>query len=940
MNNDNTLVLIDGHALAYRMFYAISANNFFTKEGEPTNATFGFTRHLLDWLTHPTPPHYLAVMFDVGKTFRDELYSAYKGTRAPMPDDLVVQIERIRQVVKALNIPVFEMDGYEADDLIGTVAQQATAQGVDVHIVTGDRDLLQLVRAGVVVELPGGREKSAPRLYDDQAIFDEYGLKPRQVVDWKALEGDASDNIPGVPGIGRVTAVKLLQKYETLDNIYQHLDELNPKTAAKLREFREQAYLGRTLATIITDIPIPFDLQAALLHDVTFDDALTLFSQLQFRTFSKLLLDFRAKSANENEIDQSPTPEPATPTTVPTHAVTVRTPQQLAELVSVLEQAQWIAFDTETTGLDRFSAEIVGISLATNSPTAYYIPVGHLAQPAQSTAGQMSLFATSPTRVSNQLTLDEVLTALRPILTNPQLPKVAHNAKFDMAMLQEAGVQVEGVQFDTMLAEWLCDPSSRMLGLKELARHRLGITMTEISALIGKGKQQINFGEVPLETAAEYAAADADMTLRLHQPLAQELEDKSLLPILELEMALIPVLVEMERVGIALDQPFFSRYSAEITQRLNELEEAVYLIVGKRFNLNSTQQLSDALFITLELPHKGLKKTASGHFSTAAGVLDDLLDVDERGIIKLIIEHRELSKLKSTYADALPSLINPRTGRVHTTFNQTGAATGRLSSNSPNLQNIPIRTQLGRKLRAGFVPPTGWQFIAADYSQVELRILAHVSGDETLVRAFHEDQDIHKTTAASVYSVPLESVTFEQRRFAKAVNFGLMYGMGPYRLARDSELTLAEAENYIKAYFERFPGVRRYLDETKEKARAQGYVETLFGRRQYYPILQREGGANPGDVAAAERAAINHPIQGTAADIIKRAMITLHQQLQAKRLQARLLLQIHDELILEAPQEEIEEVRSLLITTMSNACQLIVPLKVESNVGDNWYELK
>jgi DNA polymerase-1 len=609
-------------------------------------------------------------------------------------------------------------------------------------------------------------------------------------------------------------------------------------------------------------------------------------------------------------------------------------------MAAALEAADEISFDVETTGLDEQTAELVGVCLAVDPPVAYYVPVGHLAGEAQHAEGQMALFAGEAKLAQGQIPLETVIEAIRPAMTDPGIPKIAHNAKYDYAILQRYGLQVAPLGFDTMIAEWLCDPASKHLGLKDLAFHRLGVEMTEIRQLIGKGKEQKSFAEVPIEDAAPYGAADADMTLRLAVELRPEVERKGQEGLLrDLEMPLIPVLAAMEKEGVGVDVEFFSKMSVELTQRLAELQEQIFEIAGGAFNINSTQQLSDILFLRLNLPHEGLRKTKSGHFSTAADVLAGLKSVDESGIISAIVEFRELGKLKSTYVDALPQMINPRTGRIHTSFNQTGAVTGRLASSSPNLQNIPIRTEVGQQIRRGFVAREGWQFLAADYSQVELRVVAHISQDEALLEAFRQDQDIHSTTAAAVYGIPIEEVTYNQRRFAKAVNFGLIYGMGPFRLARDTELTLAEAEQYIEAYFQRFPGISRYLEKTKQQARSQGYVETLLGRRRYFPIYKATGRINRQVEMRAEREAVNHPIQGTAADIMKIAMIRLHQRLLASY-RARILLQVHDELVLEAPIEEVDHLRPLLVETMSSAFPLDVPLKVDTSTGGNWLELK
>jgi DNA polymerase I len=928
--SQHKLVLIDGHALAYRMFFALPLEAFTTKTGEPTNATYGFTRTLLDLVLSKNPPHYLAVSFDKGATFRDEIFEEYKGTREKMPDELDIQIKRIKEVVRALNIPVLELDGYEADDVLGTVARQAKDHDVPVHIITGDRDLLQLVDDNTSIELPTRGNRPAEIFADDESVTGYFGVPPHLVVDYKALVGDTSDNIPGIRGVGPKTAVKLLDQYGNLDNIFAHVDEIKGAIGKKVAEGREQAYLSHKLAQIVTDAPIQLDIGACVSQDFDPETVLNLFLELEFRSLTDTLLE---RIDNAEAIIEAASDHDAT------EVVIVRTEAQLAELVEKLNQAQVISFDVETTSLDKMRAELVGICLAVQSPVGYYIPVGHLDGEAQATSGQMNLFADSGAKLAEgQLPLQEVLDALRPPLTNSDIPKIAHNAKYDYTILDQYGLRVTPIGFDTMIAEWLTDPGSKHKGLKDLARHRLGIEMTDIDVLIGSGKKQRSFAEVAIEDAAPYGAADADITLRLVKPLRAEIEEKGLTKILDIEMPLIEILSDMEQAGIGIDLDFFRQMSQDLAARLEAVETAVFDIAGEPFNLNSSQQMSDILFGKLGLPRDGVSKTKSGHYSTAASVLESLRSADKTGIIKLILEHRELGKLKSTYVDALPELVNPNTGRLHTSFNQTGAITGRIASSNPNLQNIPIRSEIGQQIRRGFVARPDYYFLAADYSQVELRILAHISQDEALLEAFRQGQDIHRTTAAAVYGIDVADVDYNQRRFAKAVNFGLIYGMGAYRLSRDSDLTLAEAENYIKEYFARFPGIQTYLDQTKELAQRQGYVETLLGRRRYFPVFQGAGSRNRQARMRAEREAINHPIQGTAADIIKIAMINLHKRLEP--FGAHMLLQVHDELLLEVPATELDEVRKLVIEIMSGAYELDVPLKVDASVGQNWLELK
>lgn len=933
------LVLIDGHGLAYRMFFALNAQHFATRDQEPTNATYGFTRTLVALLNDRQPPDYLAVSFDLGMTFRHAKYADYKGTREKMPDDLSRQIGRIHQVLQAFNVPVLEMENYEADDILGTVAQIAGEMGLHTHIITGDRDLLQLVDEHTVVQLPGSRS-GEDQVFDVAAVKNKYGLEPGQLVDLKALIGDTSDNIPGVKGIGEKTATSLLQTYGTLDNIYAHLSEIsNARARTALEEGRDLAYLSYELGRIVRDVPITFNLDACRPTDYDRDTVAAIFRELEFRS---LIAQVPGAVA---ETGESPAPRPGQQLSLfggdtavapasakvqssPTNTIIVQDETTLAELARKLEQAEAIAFDTETTSTDQMRAELVGLSLAIQSGEGYYIPVGHKVDQ------------------EAQLPLKVVIEKLRPALTDPAIAKIGHNIKYDAIVLARHGIPVTPLSFDTMIGEWLINPSRSQgkLGLKAQAFIRLGIEMTEIEELIGSGKNQLTMDVVPVAQVAPYAAADADMTLRLWEQIKKELKQETGLEDLfyRIEMPLIPVLVDMEMAGVLIDVPFLEAMSKELRLILDDLMGRIKSIVGYEFNLNSTQQLSKALFEDLRLPTEGLKKTSSGHYSTAAGILEELQTRDPTGIIGLILEYREAEKLRSTYVDALPALVNPHTGRIHSSFNQTGAITGRISSSDPNLQNIPIRTDMGRRIRDAFIATPGYVLLAADYSQIELRILAHMSGDEALKRAFHEDQDIHATTAAAVNNIPIEQVTRTQRSFAKAVNFGLLYGMGAFRLARDSEMTLAEAEAFITAYFERFPRVRKYLDGTKKMAAEQGYVETLLKRRRYFPALQSQVTSRQAaiDRQAAEREAINMPVQGTAADIMKLAMVNLHAALRERGLGAKLTLQVHDELVLEVPEKEADETLELVKDIMENAYPLDVPLKVDANLGKNWGEVK
>lgn len=917
------LVLIDGHALAYRTYFALTragdGSRWITKSGEPTAGTYGFTSVLFRLLEQEAP-EYLAISFDTGRTFRDELYPEYKATRDKMPDDLRLQLDRIRQVVEAFEIPVLEAEGYEADDVLGTVARRAAEQGVEVVILTGDRDLLQLVGDGVRVRLAGQRLADAVD-YGPSEVVERLGLHPQQIVDYKALVGDSSDNIPGVRGIGEKTALELLRRYRSLDGIYQHLDELPQRTRALLEAGRSQAEMSRRLATIITDLPIEFDLESCRVRGYDRQRVADLFRELEFRSLLGRLPE--AEQTPRRQLHLFPTGQ-VEAGAGPTRAIVVNTAEALETLVEHLRRAQRIALDVETTSTDAVRARLVGLSLALREGEGYYLPVGH-----------DPVVAGSP-----QLPLEVVVQALRPSLSDPAVPKVGHNLKYDYTVLKRHGLQISPLSFDTMIAEWLIDPASRNLGLKNLAWARLGAEMTEIQSLIGSGRAQRSMADLPIGQVAAYAAADAEICLRLMPPLEQELREKNQLDLFDrLEMPLVTVLAEMELAGVSLDTEFLARMSADLAERLRQLEVRIFEQVGHRFNLNSTQQLAKALFDDLGLtpPDRG-RRTASGHYSTAASVLEEMRHTHP--VVDMILEHREIAKLKSTYTDALPQQVNPETGRVHTSYNQTGTVTGRLASSDPNLQNIPIRTELGQQIRRAFVAAPDHLLLSVDYSQIELRIVAHMAEDQAMIQAFLDDQDIHAATASAIYGVPLQAVTPELRRHAKAINFGLIYGMSPYGLSRSTELTLAEAERFVQAYFERFPGVRRYLDRTRQLAAERGYVETLLGRRRYFPELAR--GALPIPESArsrAEREAINAPIQGTAADITKIAMLRLPEALHQAGLHARMLLQVHDELVLECPKDELAATARLAQHVMQNAFELRVPLKTEARAGPNWSDM-
>lgn len=919
-----TLYLIDGHALAYRTYFAMTAtagDSMRTSKGEPTAAIFGFMSVLFR-LLEKEKPEYLAVAFDTGRTFRNDIFPEYKATRAKMPDELRGQIDRLREIIDSFDIPRLEKENAEADDVLGTIANQAVEKGLGVKIITGDRDLLQLVNDRILVNLPG-RSMADAMDYGIEDVVKKMGVPPEKIVELKALMGDSSDNIPGVPGIGEKSALNLLGSYSSIEEIYDHLEDVPQKFKAKLEKGKDLAFTSKDLARIRTDIDIMLDIDKASTSHLEFKAVETIFKELEFRTLLGRLRDLERQRGEFGPSEQlslfgEPVEKVGKLSLSAIETILVDSQEKLDQLIDDLKNSKWLSFDTETTDVDPNRANLVGISLATEPTKGYYIPIGHK-------TGE------------NQLPIEKIVNAIRPFMEDSKVNKVGHNLKYDGMMLSKYGIEVHPYIFDTMIAAWVVDPGTFNYGLKDLADQELNIQMTRIEELIGSGKSQKNMADVPASDVAGYAAADAAIPLALMPKLHQQLEKNNLLKVFdEIEMPLIPVLAKMELAGIALDKEFFTKMEDELAERLVEIESEVHKLVGYTFNINSTQQLSIALFETLGLESPTKKKTASGHYSTNAAVLEELQG--EHKVVDLLLEYRELSKLQSTYVKALPEQINPETGRIHTSFSQTGAVTGRLSSSNPNLQNIPTRTELGRKVRNGFIADPGCGLLAVDYSQVELRIVAHMSQDEAMLSAFKAGQDIHSTTAAAIYEIPLDQVSKEQRRHAKAINFGLIYGMSPFGLSRTTGLTLSEAENFVKAYFKRFPSVKEYLDGLKKMAMQQGYVETLLGRRRYFPNLSTTTNVNLRN--REEREAINAPIQGTAADILKIAMIKLASALQKSQLKAKILLQVHDELLLEVPENEHEETTKLVQSIMENAYQLSIPLSTEARWGKNWGSLE
>ena len=929
------LVLVDGSSYLYRAFHALPPLH--TSAGLPTGAVKGVLNMLLS-LRRQYPDSPFAVVFDAkGPTFRDELFEHYKSHRPPMPDDLRVQVEPLHACVRALGLPLLCMEGVEADDVIGTLARSSAAAARPVVISTGDKDMAQLVDGHITLV-----NTMTGSVLDCDGVKEKFGVGPELIIDFLALMGDKVDNIPGVPGVGEKTALGLLQGLNGgLDVIYANLEQVaglpirGAKTlAAKLVEHREMAYLSYQLATIKTDVALHIALDD--LHPATADRTalIELYRTLEFKSWLDDLLreakvaGIPAAGGPAAGIPVAGTPAldtstacdvaPADDAVAPqAHYETILEQGQFDVWLEKLEAAELFAFDTETTSLDAQQAELVGLSFAVSPFEAAYVPLAH-----------------SYMGVPEQLDRDAVLAALKPLLEDPAKAKVGQHAKYDMNVLAHYDIAVRGVAFDTMLESYVLDSTATRHDMDSLALKYLGHSTIRFEDIAGKGAKQLTFDQIALEQAGPYAAEDADVTLRLHQSLWEKLKAvPSLAGVLtDIEMPLVPVLARIERHGALVDARLLGLQSVELGEKMQQLERAAFELAGEEFNLSSPKQLGAILYDKLGLPV--LSKTAKGQASTAESVLAELAE-QGYALPQVLMNYRSVSKLKSTYTDKLPEQINPRTGRIHTNYHQAVAATGRLSSSNPNLQNIPIKTAEGRRIRQAFIAPPGYKLVAADYSQIELRIMAHLAQDEGLLDAFRHDRDVHRATAAEVFGVELEQVSAEQRRRAKAINFGLIYGMSAFGLAKQVGVDRKEAQAYIDRYFAHYPGVLAYMERTREQAAAQGFVETLFGRRLYLPEIQSKNGAMR---KAAERTAINAPMQGTAADIIKRAMVAVDSWLQEAGLDARMILQVHDELVLEVREDQVEALKTGLLPHMSGAATLDVPLLVEVGVGDNWDE--
>ncbi|MCD6060106.1 MAG: polymerase [Moraxellaceae bacterium] len=890
------LILVDGSSYLYRAFHAMPP--FTTRDGRPTGAIKGVV-NMLQKLIKTYGPTHIAVVFDAsGPTFRDDIYPEYKAHRPPMPDDLRSQVEPLHQLIRAMGLPMLCEPGVEADDVIGTLARQASRAGVPVLISTGDKDIAQLVDANVTLI-----NTMTDTVLDREGVIAKFGVPPECIIDYLALVGDSVDNIPGVPGVGPKTAAKWLQEFGSLDALLGRADSVKGKAGENLRASLDVLGMARQLATIKCDVELPLTYNDLHLGAPDHATLLDMTDALEFRSWHS---ELQSQGSGE--------PVLAPPPPADVHYHTIFTEEGFAALLQTLENATAFCVDTETDSLNYMQARIVGISFALAAYEAWYIPLAHdyLGAP-------------------DQLDRDSVLARLRPVLENPAIGKIGQHLKYDIHVLANHGIALRGFAFDTMLASYVVDATATRHNMDDMAALYLGVKTTTFEEVAGKGAKQLTFNQVEVERAAHYAAEDADITQRLHDVLAPRLAHEPKLESIfrDIEMPLAPILQKMERHGTFIDCSMLATQSRELGERIVALEKEAYALAGQEFNLGSPKQLGHILYEKLGIPAP--KKTASGQYSTAEDVLEQL----DHPLPRLLLEHRSLAKLKSTYTDKLPELVNPKTKRVHTSYHQAVAATGRLSSSDPNLQNIPIRTEAGRRIRQAFVAPQGYRLLAADYSQIELRIMAHLSGDQGLLDAFRHGEDVHRATAAEVFGVPIDQVTSDQRRNAKAINFGLIYGMSAFGLAKQLGIGRSEAQSYVEMYFARYPGVKLYMESTRQQAAQNGYVETLFGRR----LMVRDiNSKNLAQRQAAERAAINAPMQGTAADIIKRAMIGVDAALDGMQEKARLIMQVHDELVLEVREEAIAAVSELVREKMGAAAQLAVPLVVDVGVGSNWDE--
>ncbi len=899
--------IIDGNAYVYRSFYAIKG--LATSTGFPTNAIYGFVSLLLKILRE-SQPDYLAIAFDTqAETFRHKEFADYKANRPEMPDPLVQQFPVIKEILKAFNIAVVEQQGYEADDIIGTLAKKAEELGTDVVIVTGDKDALQLVNENIKVRPYVTRSSSDQDFtYNESEVVKRYGVSPDKITDLLGLMGDASDSIPGIPGIGEKTARELLTQFENLEDLIEHVDELkNERRKELIKQYSDQAILSKKLATIDVYVPIQFDFENYKIEissdglpvNCNRNELIKLFKNLEFNKFLKEINPQEEKVKDKTEYK------------------VILSEADLDELVTRLKGASEFAIDTETNGLDPLTSDIVGISIAIEPHKAYYIPIYHayIGAPAQ-------------------LPLELIIRKLKPILEDPNIGKIGQNIKYDLQVLRHYDIELSGITFDTMIAGYVLNPSSRGYNLDNLAMTLLDHKMIPIEDLIGKGKDQISLSEVEIERVCNYSCEDADITLQLKNIMEPKLKQSELEGVFKgIELPLISVLADMEMIGVKIDTEWLNKLSIDLSKQLDDLTKEIYSLAGQEFNINSTQQLGEILFSKLKLPTG--KKTKTG-YSTNEAELKRLSDAGYE-LPSKILQYRTIAKLKSTYVDALPASINPKTGRVHTSFNQAVTETGRLSSSNPNLQNIPIRTEEGKEIRRAFISEDGYIIMSVDYSQIELRMLAHLSKDPILMTAFRNGEDIHESTAALIFGLPIDQITPEMRRKAKTVNFGIIYGISAFRLSKDLGISNSEAQEFIDSYFKTYSGVKMYLDEVLKFARKNGYVTTISGRRRFIPEINAQDKIQR---ESAERTAINTPVQGSAADLIKIAMINIANFIKSEKLNSRLILQIHDELVFEVYEDELEIMKSNVCSLMENSLTLDIPIKVDVGIGKNWLEAK
>ncbi|MBI3004698.1 MAG: DNA polymerase I [Ignavibacteriales bacterium] len=927
---NSTLFLIDGMAIAYRSYFAFIQRPLVNSRGENTSAIYGFVT-FLNKILEDENPDYIAVVFDTHKpTFRHTTYKEYKATRQKMPEDMLSQLGTLKEVVRAYNIPVLELDGYEADDIMGTLAKRAEKENVETFLVTSDKDFMQLVSDKTKIYKPG-KGGNEVEIVGVKGVLEKFGVPPHMVIDVLGLVGDTSDNVPGVHGVGEKTAIPLIVEYGSIEGVYKNIESIPQKgLKQKLESNKDKAFLSKQLVTIDTDVPVKLDFHSLKADEKDTETLIRLFENLEFKSLARKLRDTSEMKNDADAVISFVPQEELSDITQDEHQyITATTEKGLAEVIKLLKKSKEFVFDTETTSRDAFRARLVGISLSVQPREAFYIALSSTS-PGQDT----DLFGNPMDETVEEkdgLPLATVLNHLRPLMEDKTKRKIGHNLKYDMLILFQHGIRVEGELFDTMIASYVMRADGRH-DLDEVAREYLKYKKISFEDIAGTGKDQKDIEDVSLTTLSDYSCEDADMTFRLYEILKKKLNEEQMIHLCNnIEFPLVSVLTRMEEVGVGIDVDYLAGMQKDLQRQLDNLTREIHDMAGEPFNVNSTQQLAEILFTKFKL--RKVRKTKTG-FSTDVGVLEELRN--EHPIVEKLLDYRQLAKLQSTYVEALPKLIHPRTGRVHTSFNQTVAATGRLSSSDPNLQNIPIRTEIGRSIRKAFIPGhSGRMIMSADYSQIELRVMAHISGDEGLAEAFRNKEDVHATTAAKIFGVALQDVTRDMRRKAKEVNFGIMYGSGPFGLATRLEITQTEAKDIITRYFERFPKVKQYIGDTIESARKKGYVQTLLGRRRY---LAEINSRNQNIRGNAERQAINMPIQGTAADLIKLAMVHIDNDIRTSKLESAMLLQVHDELVFEIRKEEEQEMRKFVERDMREALELSVPLEVEIGVGKNWLE--